>query len=211
MISEAIYLHYLNSLLDGNKNQCTQIILGLLEQKVSLKEIYLEIFQRSMYRIGQMWEKERCSIADEHIATKITEALIEATISAYVGKERIGKTALIACIDKEYHELGAKMVAGFFEASGWDTIFLGSCTPLNEMMNVIRHKKPDVVGISINFYMNIARLAKLVDMIKNEFAEQKIIIGGQALASVGLGSLSKYKNVYYIPSLTALEEYINKF
>ena len=73
MIPEAVYLHYLNALLDGDKKQCLQIVVNLLDQKVSLKEIYLQLFQRSMYRIGQMWENERCSIANEHIATKITE------------------------------------------------------------------------------------------------------------------------------------------
>ncbi|MDP3444121.1 MAG: B12-binding domain-containing protein, partial [Ignavibacteria bacterium] len=70
MISEVIYLHYLNALLEGNKKECMQIVVNLIDHKISLKEIYVQLFQRSMYRIGTMWEKERCGIADEHIATK---------------------------------------------------------------------------------------------------------------------------------------------
>lgn len=210
MISEAIYLHYMNALLDGDKNQCSKIIHGLVEQRILLKEIYLDLFQRSMYRIGQLWEKDRCSIGDEHIATKITESLIDLTTSLVESKEQTGKKIVIACIDKEYHELGAKMVAGFFEVNGWESIFLGSCTPTNEILNVIKNKNPHVVGISINFYINVARLAKLIKMIRNDFPDIKIIIGGQAVASIDKESLKQYK-VEYIPTLTDLETYINNY
>lgn len=210
MISEAIYLHYMNALLDGDKNQCSKIIHGLVEQRILLKEIYLDLFQRSMYRIGQLWEKDRCSIGDEHIATKITESLIDLTTSLVESKEQTGKKIVIACIDKEYHELGAKMVAGFFEVNGWESIFLGSCTPTNEILNVIKNKNPHVVGISINFYINVARLAKLIKMIRNDFPDIKIIIGGQAVASIDKESLKQYK-VEYIPTLTDLETYIDNY
>ena len=72
MISETVYLHYLNALLDGDKKQCSQIVQKLINNNVGMKEIFMELFQRSMYRIGLLWEKERCTIADEHIATRIT-------------------------------------------------------------------------------------------------------------------------------------------
>jgi len=208
MISEAVYLHYLNSLLEGDKKQCLLIVENLLEQKVCLKDIYLELFQRSMYRIGQMWENERCSIANEHIATKITESLIEITSAYSRGEKKLCKTVLITCIDKEFHELGARMVAGFFDALGWDTIFIGSNTPQPDIITLIREHKPDIFGISNNFYINIGRLAKLIDQVKSEFPEQEILVGGQALADGHCGCLSKFDNVHYIRSLDELEKYL---
>ncbi len=208
MIPEAVYLHYLNALLDGDKKQCLQIVVNLLDQKVPLKEIYLQLFQRSMYRIGQMWENERCSIANEHIATKITESLVEIA-SVHSGDEkRNGKLALITCIDKEFHELGARMVAGFMEANGWDTLFVGSNTPQADIINLIKERKPDVVGISNNFYINISRLAKLISLIKHELPDQEILVGGQALAEGRCSCLDKYEKVFYIPSLDELEKYL---
>ena len=208
MISEAVYLHYLNSLLVGDKKQCLQIVLNLLEQKVCLKELYLQLFQRSMYSIGQMWENDRCSIAGEHIATKITESLIEITAAYNSNEKRIGKTALITCIDKEFHELGARMVAGFFDSLGWDTIFIGSNAPQVDVMNIIREHNPDIVGISNNFYLNISRLTKLIDQVKNEFQDQEILVGGQALADGRCKCLERYYNVHYISSLDELDKYL---
>lgn len=208
MISEAVYLHYLNALLGGDKKQCAQIVVNLVAQKINLKEIYLNLFQRSMYRIGQMWEKERCSIASEHIATKITESLIELVITNFTNDEKVGKLALITCIDKEYHELGARMVAGFLEAHGWDTIFMGANTPEHEVVRLIKVKRPDIVGISSSFYINIIRLVKLIEAIKDEFPEQEILVGGQALLEGRSECLSGYENVHYVTCLNGLEEYL---
>ena len=210
MIPEAVYLHYLNTLLDGDKKQCAQIVLNLIDQKISIKEIYMELFQRSMYRIGQMWEREKCSVAGEHVATKITEALIELVSTSSLGDDDNGKLALITCVDREYHELGARMVAGFLEAYGWRTIFIGSNTPQLDIINFVREKKPDLVGISNSFYINVIRLFKLIQAIKEEFPDQEIIVGGQALAEGRDGQLSQYNNVRYVTCLNGLEKYLNE-
>ena len=208
MISEAVYLHYLNALLDGDKTQCTQIVQRLIQNNVSIKEIYMELFQRSMYRIGQMWEKEKCSIADEHVATNITEGLIELVSTSFVNENKIGRMALITCIDKEFHDLGARMVAGYFSANGWNTMYVGSNTPEPEIIRLIQDKRPDVVGISSSFYMNINRLIKLVQTIKENFPEQEILVGGQALSEDHSNILSGYENVSYITCLNGLDKYL---
>lgn len=208
MISEAIYQHYLNALLDGDKKQCFHIVQNMITNGVSIKEIYMELLQRSMYRIGSMWEKERCTIANEHIATKITEGLIELVSNSFTDEKRIGKLALITCIDKEFHDLGARMVAGYFEACGWNTIFAGSNTPEQDIIRLINEKHPDIVGISSSFYININRLIKLVQLIKENFPSQEIIVGGQALSGEHAGILSAFGKVNYITCINGLEKYI---
>lgn len=211
MISEAIYLHYLDSLLKGDKKQCTQIVSSLVENNVPLKEIFVHLFQRSMYRIGQMWEKERCSIADEHIATKITESLIEITTSRFLNNNKTDKLAIITCIDKEFHELGARMVAGFFEVNGWETLYLGSNTPQSSVIDLIKDRNPDLIGISNNFYINVGRLQKLIEQIHEVAPDLPILVGGQALSGGQLDILKKYPNVSYVSNLDELEKIISNF
>lgn len=211
MLLEVVYLHYLNALLDGDKKQCLDIVKNLMDQNVSIKEIYMELFQRTMYRIGQMWENERCTIADEHVATKITEGMIEYVADNCSNCKKNGKLALITCIDKEYHELGARMVAGFLDALGWKTIYIGANIPLEEIICLMRKKHPDLVGISSSFYINIKRLIFLLDEIKSEFPEQEIIVGGQSLSEGRSECLVKYNNVHYITCLNGLEKYLSEY
>ncbi len=210
MISEAKYLHYLNSLLEGNKSECVKIINELIAEDTPVIDIYNDIFKRSMYRVGQLWEKNRCTVAEEHHASQITELCISLVYPKIANTEKNGKTVLVTCVDKEFHEIGPKMVSDFFELNGWTSIFLGSNMPDTEILKTIFDKKPDVVGISNNFYMNFIRTMKLVDSITENTPEQKVIIGGQAVEKIEDNILDKYENVKFIKDFDDLQKYISE-
>ena len=71
MISEALYIDFLNNLIEGNKKNCTLIIDNLLKNGTSIKEVYMDLIQKSMYRIGQLWDRNKITIAEEHAASHI--------------------------------------------------------------------------------------------------------------------------------------------
>ncbi len=208
MISEAVYLHYFSALEEGDRETCATIVDDLLEKEVDPKDIYINLFQKSMYRIGDLWDTSRYTIAAEHISTKITESIISKVADKY-RSESSGKTILLSCLDKEFHELGARIVADFFEIHGWRSIFLGANTPKEEILDLIEERKPDLVGISNNFYMNVPRLIKLVSEIRERFPKQKVIVGGQSLNFNGKSDLLKsFSKIQYLPDLNKVEEYI---
>ncbi len=208
MILESHYLHYLSALLDGNKEECTRIVITLLESGVPVKEIYTDIIKRSMYRIGQLWENDRTSIAREHQATKITETIISLIYPYILRVPKIDKKVIVTCTDKEFHELGARIVSDIFELNGWHSIFLGANTPKEELVRLIEEEKPDLVALSLNFYINIVRLIKEVELINERFPDLPIIVGGQGLSEGKHEILDKFANVKYISCLDTLEEYI---
>jgi MerR family transcriptional regulator, light-induced transcriptional regulator len=211
MVSEVCFLDYTNGLLKGDKAKCTQIVEDLISQKVEVKDIYVDLFQRSMYHIGKMWEQGQLSIADEHIGTEITKSLMNTFASKFAADKKVNKTALISCIDKEYHELGARMAADVFELNGWNTYFLGACTPTREIVKFIEIKKPDVVGLSFNFYMNVLRLFEVIDNIKKHFPAQQIIVGGQGVSREKEILLSKYPDIIHFSSVKELDDYLKGF
>ena len=57
MISEANFLDYTNSLLLGDKEKCVSIVEKLIFEKVDIKDIYVDLFQRSLYHIGKCGNK----------------------------------------------------------------------------------------------------------------------------------------------------------
>ncbi len=211
MIKEVYYWDYFNSLLKGDKHHCKEIVVSLLEDGTDIKEIYIELLQKSLYRIGKMWEDGNISIAEEHIASKITEYLIDISIQYAKQSEPSGKSLLLTCIDKEFHDLGARMVVNLFEIHGWKTIFPGANTPKKEVLNMIEVHKPDVVGISFSLYINYVRFFELVDCIKSNFPNQPVLIGGQGLANDYSNKLSNFSNTTYVRSIDELEEYIKSF
>jgi MerR family transcriptional regulator, light-induced transcriptional regulator len=211
MVSEVCFLDYTNGLLQGDKEKCISIVEKLLAENIEIKDIYVDLFQRSLYHIGKMWEQGQLSIADEHIGTEITKSLMNKYASKISSKKKVGKTALITCIDKEFHEIGARMAADVFELNGWNTYFLGACTPTREIVKFIEIKKPDVVGLSFNFYMNVLRLFEVIDHIKKNYPDQKIIIGGQGVNRENENLLSKYPDIIHFSTVKELDDYLKGF
>jgi len=211
MICEVSFLDYTNSLIQGDKAKCVGIVEKLLSEKVDIKDIYVDLIQRSLYHIGKMWEQNQISIADEHVGTEITKCMInkyEAKISL---NKNVNRSALISCVDKEFHEIGARMAADIFELNGWRTYFSGASTPTREIIKFIGMKKPDIVGLSFNFYMNLLRLFEVIDNIKKKHPEQQIIIGGQRINREKENLLSKYPEIKYFSTVKELDDYLKSF
>ena len=211
MISEVYFLDYTNGLLQGDKEKCISIVEKLITEKTDIKDIYVDLLQRSLYHVGKMWEQGQLSIADEHMGTEITKCLMNKYADKITANKKVGKTALITCVDKEFHEIGARMAADVFELNGWNTYFLGASTPTSEIVKFIEIKKPDVVGLSFNFYMNLLRLFEVIDHIRKNYPDQKIIIGGQGINPEKENLLSKYPDIRHFSTVKELDDYLKGF
>lgn len=211
MISESLYENYLSVLLAGKRSECNQIVQELLDSDIDLKHLYSQLFQRSMYKVGELWETNHISVAKEHLATSITEGLLNLSYPAVFGTERIGKTAVISCSANEFHQVGGKMVADILELNGWDGYFLGANTPPEDMTQFIQEKQPDLVGLSLSILSNIDQLKTSIEAVKGDFPNMDLIIGGQAFRWGDADIVKRYGSTEYIPTLDELEKSIKAF
>ena len=171
MIEESVYQDYLSALLAGRRSECHDIVQKLLAAPIDIKELYDKLFQRSMYRVGELWENNRITVANEHLATSITESLLNLAYPSIFATERIGKKAVISCSANEFHQVGGKMVADILELNGWDGYFLGANTPPEDILQYLQEVKPDLVGLSLSILSNIANLATLYRRCENRFSK----------------------------------------
>ena len=208
MIDESVYQNYLSALLAGRRSECYDIVQKLLAAPIDIKELYEKLFQRSMYRVGELWENNRITVANEHLATSITESLLNLAYPSVFATERIGKKAVISCSANEFHQVGGKMVADILELNGWDGYFLGANTPPEDMLQYLQEVKPDLVGLSLSILPNIANLQRCIDVVKTDFPNMDLLIGGQAFRWGGTDTIKRYSGTEYIPTLVELEKQI---
>lgn len=159
-IRDKIYTDYKKSLLNGERGLCSDVISNLVETETPLLSIYLELFQKSLYEVGELWENNKITVAHEHIATAITEGLMNILYPKIFSQEHNGKSILVTCVPDEYHQIGAKMVADSFEMNHWDSHFLGANTPTSDLIAFIQDKNPDLVAVSLSIYFNVNNLKK---------------------------------------------------
>lgn len=209
MIDEKLYNHYFESLIGGKRAECRSILDNLIALNWSIDDIYVHLFQNSLYQVGDYWERNLISVATEHLATAITENLMIAVQPQLFSTERTGKRAVIACVANEYHQVGAKMVADIFELNGWDGYFFGSNTPVDGLIDFISQNNPDVVGLSLSIYFNLGELIIALEKIRKYFPNVPLLVGGQAFRWGGLEVIQRYENVHYLNSIKSLDSFFN--
>lgn len=202
-IKQSHFLDFYNNLIEGNKENCSQIVQLLISEGTDITEIYVDLFQKALYRIGKLWDHNQLTIPEEHLATNIITSLIE----KYSPAPTITKNekALVTCIDKEFHEIGAKMVSKIFEYHGYKTYYLGAAVPTKEIIKFTQQLSPQVIAISWSLYLNLARFLEVLDNISKMFVDKTIFVGGQALKENSVDFLKKYKNVRHISCVKSLK------
>ncbi len=171
---------YFEALLSGKRQIASQLILNAVNNGISIKEIYLYVFQRTQYEIGRLWQMNKVSVAQEHYCTAATQ-LIMSQLYAYIfASEKRGHTLVATCVGSELHEMGVRMVADFFEMEGWDTFYLGANMPPSGIIKELEERKAEVLAISATMTFHISAVTNLITTIRSNenFKSVKIMVGG---------------------------------
>lgn len=171
---------YLTALLRADRRKAVDVINGAVNEGVSIRELYLEVFQPVQREIGRLWQSNEISVAEEHFCTASTQALMAQFYPQILGTARVGRKVVIACVGSELHEIGTRMVADFFEMAGWDGIYIGANTPTPALVDLVCRERPNLVGLGITMPYHLGTAATLIERLRSDArcAEVKIIAGG---------------------------------
>lgn len=202
------HFEFVNLLLSGNRARCSEFVKDFLDKGNSVHELYECILKNALYEIGKLWEYNKISVATEHLASAIVEALLNDLYSRIIPDVRNNKTVIVSCVENEVHQIGLKMISDIFEMNNWNSHFLGANTPTRELITFIESIKPDVLAISVCIYYHMPVLEKMIEAVRKIFPGLTIIVGGQAFNHAGNNIIVKYDNVNYLPDLKSTDRFI---
>lgn len=171
---------YLQALLAGERHRASKLILDAAERGVPVKEIYLEVFQRTQREIGRLWQVNRISVAQEHYCTAATQLIMSQLYPYVFSGEKTQGVFVATCIAGELHEIGIRMVADFFEMSGWDTFYLGANTPDESVVKTLAERHAVALGISATIATHLHGVERLIRAVRAApaCAGTAILVGG---------------------------------
>lgn len=178
---EDYFDEFLNYSLSMNKDKAFDLINNLLKKGIDIKDIYIEIFQKTLYKIGELWQKNKITVAHKHYVTNLIQWIISRIYKEFITYNPNAPKIVVICCENELHELGSRMVADFFEFDGMDSIFVGSNTPINATIQFIKDKDFKYFALSTTLMLNLPNLQKLIEKIKSIKDDAKIIVGGRGV------------------------------
>ena len=153
---------YLQALVVGSGREADRVVTAALDWALPPQRIYLDIFQPTAYAVGQLWQRNKVSVAQEHLATAIVERQMGELHPLFKPAHPRRRTLVLGCVPDEWHRVGARMVADFFEADGWTVHYLGANVPIRDLVGMAREGAADLVGLSAEMIFNLPRVAELV-------------------------------------------------
>jgi methanogenic corrinoid protein MtbC1 len=179
-------LEYLEAVLDGRREAAEKVILKAVDEGVAVGDVYEQVLQPAQIELGRMWHAGEITVADEHFASAITQAIMSTLRSRFPKRERKGKLVLAAAVGGELHEIGVRMVADFFEMDGWDVIYLGANTPSSDIVSVVGDRRANLLAISVSTLLHLHTAGKLIDQVRQDqkCAKTKVLVGGPPFKSV---------------------------
>jgi len=210
ILSDIEMKRYISCLIKGNREFCEDIVMSLLDRDVPIRDIYVGLFTKSLYTVGDLWQSDKISVAQEHLATSITESLFSIVYPRLFSQMRPAytKKAIVSCVTNEYHQVGCKIVADIMETNGVNSLFLGANTPVKDLFDMVLAEKPDILAVSVSIRSNLDGLLAIIERIKaNGFGRLEVIAGGQAFNDI---DTSKFGSVKILPSIERLEHYLGK-
>lgn len=176
----AFAARFLQALLDGDRVRGSAIVHEAMGAGMSLRDVYLGIFQQSQREVGRLWQANKISVAHEHFCTAATQVIMSQLYPLIFTTPRVSRRFVATCVGGELHEIGMRMVADFFEMAGWDTYYLGANVPSGSLVRLLEERRPDVLGISATIAFHIAEVEEIIRAVRAHpiVGSTRIIVGG---------------------------------
>lgn len=147
----------------------------------------LELINRGMYKVGELYENKDYYIADLIMAGLIFRKVLELDkMTAHFQNnqtKKIGKI-IIGTVKGDIHDIGKDIFRGMLEINGFEVVDLGVDVPKEIFFNSTIDHKPHIIGLSGVLTNTIETMKEIVAFFaqKGMREQVKFIVGGSHLA-----------------------------
>jgi MerR family transcriptional regulator, light-induced transcriptional regulator len=144
-------------------------------------DVYTGLIEASQVEVGARWQDNRITVAQEHIATAVTQYVVSVLYQRLPLAPPNGQSVLISGVEGELHQLGPQLVADALEMDGCRVRFLGCNVPLTHLVQQVTDDRPDVVGLSTMMIFNVPKARFAIEQIGAALSPRPtIVVGGGA-------------------------------
>jgi len=172
--------HYLDALLRGERREAATHVRQALAQGLPLQSLYLHVFAPAQRELGRLWQLNEISVAQEHFCSAATQLIMSQVSGAIFEGPRGEQRLVAACVAGDLHEIGLRMVADFFEMSGWRTFYLGANMPHGGVVETIVATRSSMLLVSASIGLHVSAVRDLIGLVRAETRCRgvRILVGG---------------------------------
>jgi methanogenic corrinoid protein MtbC1 len=179
--ADRLALRYLQKILEGNISDAVAEVVNAVRDGLDVRSAYIDVLLPAQREIGRLWHLCEVSVAEEHMVTFTTQRTMGILVHAARPAPSNGKTAIIAAVVTNTHDIGPRALADLYEIAGWRSIFLGADVPMEDLPGMINYFQADLLLLGATLSTQLPRVQQTIAAARaSSEGSVKIIVGGAA-------------------------------
>lgn len=173
----------ISALLDQDRDLVNKYVGDALSAGVPPMEILNNGLSVGLKELGVLFSEEEVFLPElllaANIVTEIIDKLSEKFETDDASLVKRG-TVLLATVEGDVHDIGKSLVGMIMNASGYDVIDAGKDVANSKLIEIVKNKKPDIVGLSSLLATTMPAQKEFIEMAKESGIRDqiKIMVGG---------------------------------
>lgn len=181
-LAEGFAAGFEDALEQGDALSAESIALEALAANLEVERIYDHVIAPGLIRIGHLWQSGEASVADEHLATAISQQVMASLFPKMLLKtNQDHQRIMLAGPAGEDHVLGLRMIADTLEGAGYDVIYLGPNVPTDALLDACRKHKPRALGLTAAMPSTVPALVEAIEAVLELEESPAVFVGGRTV------------------------------
>ena len=174
---------YWEALAGGDSDAAVAVALSMHDDAgIPVIDILDDVVAAAQVEVGRRWAANEWNVAQEHRATSVSEEVV-AALATRVPRTGERGTAVVTCVDGEWHSLPSRVVAAVLRAGGWRVHYLGASVPVPHLAQMLHDVGPDVTAVSCSLPTALVRARHTIEASRE--AGVPVIAGGPGFGPGG--------------------------
>lgn len=176
---------FLDSLIEPDEQQAEDLTRDYIKAAADVPIWWEDVITPALRMIGRLWSEDQLTVAQEHIATAMTQRILSRCFPALPRRSKPRGMLAVVVPPGEIHDVGASMVRDCLQLAGFGVLFTGANTPIHSVQALLEYNELDALMISTTLPFNLPAVEDMIGDIREHhaLADLPIIVGGQAYDS----------------------------
>ena len=145
----ALAERFLAAQLAGDRREALRLVVedGIVKG-ARVIDLQARVIRTAQHEIGRLWQMNRVSIAQEHLATGISQVVMARLFEFVSPTPRNGVVVAVVCVEGELHDFPARLVADYLDHAGFTVRYFGANVPTDEIVQMLKRDPPSLLALS---------------------------------------------------------------
>jgi methanogenic corrinoid protein MtbC1 len=168
---------YLAAVSRGDRGGALDVVRRMQAEGASPLDVMNDVIAPAQSRVGELWARDTWSVAQEHAATAVSEAVLGLLGALVPPPSEHSAPVVVTCVEQEWHALPALLVAEHLRTAGLPVSYLGANSSAEHLVRHVHETAPRAVLLSCSLAASLPRVRRQVEAVR---ATGTPVVGGGA-------------------------------